>query len=175
MTHQLTKRSLIHRHQRGSALVMGLVVLTMITVTAMVAMQRSTLQLRMVGSMQRDQQVFNATFNYLANGYFNMTDSPTDAIDMLSDLIGNNGAVDPYEKFGISKPLKADIVGDVSGTVSGVTVTYSSSNLKANEGNGQGGETTYQFTYRATAAEKGAGQIRSTQEIALSLVAPAIE
>lgn len=177
MTNLHMKRSFIHRHQRGSALVMGLVVLTMITVTAMVAMQRSTLQLRMVGSMQRDQQVFNATFNYLSNGYFNMQDDPTGTVTMLGKLIDTTLSVDPYDDIGWNKPLNPSIVGSMTGSVAGATATYSTStnNLKANQNNSQGGETTYNFVYRAEGRETGAGQINSIQEIGVSLVAPAIE
>lgn len=54
--------------QRGSALIVSLVILTAITLGAMVAMQRSTVQIRMVSNLQHQQEISNAalgTLNYL--------------------------------------------------------------------------------------------------------------
>ncbi|WP_430461673.1 pilus assembly PilX family protein [Thalassolituus sp. LLYu03] len=54
--------------QNGSALIVGLVILTAITMGAMVAMQRSGVQIRMVSNLQHEQELSNAamsTLNYL--------------------------------------------------------------------------------------------------------------
>ena len=56
------------KQQRGSALIVSLVILTVITLGAMVAMQRSSVQIRMVSNLQHQQEISNAalgTLNYL--------------------------------------------------------------------------------------------------------------
>ncbi len=60
--------------QRGSALIVSLVILTAITLGAMVAMQRSTVQIRMVSNLQHQQEISNAalgTLNYLFSQMLN--------------------------------------------------------------------------------------------------------
>lgn len=53
--------------QRGSSLIISLVILTAITLGAMVAMQRSTVQIRMIGNLQQQQSMFNAAYGDISN------------------------------------------------------------------------------------------------------------
>ncbi|MAY14069.1 pilus assembly PilX family protein [Thalassolituus sp. UBA2009] len=66
------------RHQKGSALLVSLAVLTAITLGAMVAMQRSTVQIRMISNLQHQQEITNATLGTL---------------NYLYDQMENNGAL----------------------------------------------------------------------------------
>lgn len=61
---------------RGSALIISLIILNVITLGAMVAIQRSTVQIRMISNLQHQQEIHNATLgtlNYLYDQLENNT------------------------------------------------------------------------------------------------------
>ena len=58
-----------HNDQRGSALIISLVMLTAITVVSMVAMQRSSTQIRMINNLQHQHEVANAARGTLSYVY----------------------------------------------------------------------------------------------------------
>src|SRR5690554_5689279 len=58
--------------QQGSALLVSLVILTVITMGAMVAMQRSGVQIRMVSNLQHQHELENAALSTLNGIYSQM-------------------------------------------------------------------------------------------------------
>lgn len=162
---------------QGSALVLSLVILTAITLGAMVAMQRSTLQLRMVSNMQHDKQVFDATYSYISQAYYLMNENSSDTRSMLAAILANDSTTyEVYSTNNWSEPSTPSVVGDVDGTLATSTSTAAgnASNpnyLKGNTGNSAGSQQTYYFTYNATGTDSS-GRISSTQEIGLSYSAP---
>lgn len=76
------------RSQKGSALVFSLGILTAVTLGAVVGMQRSSLQLRMVGNLQLQQQVFNSSKDNAESVVADVTDNKDNkAVDLLNDVI----------------------------------------------------------------------------------------
>lgn len=165
------------QQQSGSALIISLLILTVITVTAVVAMQRSTLQLKMVSSMQRSQAVFNSTFGYLSQAQRLMNDSDNilDTRLMLTDLI--NDAALKIEPFSLNKwqiPKVPQQVKPVSGqlSLSDMTIANGKFDLKKTPGGNQ--ENVYYFKYTASGTDKS-GNIASSQELGLTYKAPALQ
>ncbi len=162
---------------QGSALVLSLVILTAITLGAMVAMQRSTLQLRMVSNMQHNQQVFDATYSYASQAYYLMSQNSAATRSMMATILADEDTtVEIYTANSWSEPSLPSIVGGVDGTlaISNSTAATNTNNpnyLKANSGNSSGSQATYYFSYNATGTDSS-GRISSTQEIGLSYSAP---
>lgn len=163
--------------QHGSALIISLLILTVITVTAVVAMQRSTLQLKMVSSMQRSQAVFNSTFGYLsqAQRLMNNPDNILSTRLMLSQLINDTELkVDMFAINQWNAPAVPQQVDPVSGllTLSNLTVFNSKFDLKKNPGGNK--ESVYYFRYNANGTDKS-GNITSNQELGLTYKAPSLQ
>jgi|GEM_PF-1215588 len=105
-----------NKDQRGSALLISLVVLTAITLVALVAMQRSSTQIRMISNLQHQHEVSNAalgTLNYvfdrmrdnsaLQNGMLNQAKSIyRDALDndQINEEQTNIPSFNPFQEFG---------------------------------------------------------------------------
>ena len=77
--------------QNGSVLLFSLIVLTVITLTAVVGMQRSTLQLRMLNSMQHHQEVYNATNEQVELGTLFLRSDVRKARRIMGPLIQTAG------------------------------------------------------------------------------------
>lgn len=69
-----SKYSISSRKQSGSALIVSLVILTAITIGAVVVMERSSGQLRMISNMQTQQQTFKTTHSPLISIRRNIRD-----------------------------------------------------------------------------------------------------
>lgn len=79
------KNTLYSRKQSGSALIISLVILTAITIGAVVVMERSSGQIRMISNMQTQQQTFKTTHSPLLSIRRNIRDQSqlANAIDPL--------------------------------------------------------------------------------------------
>ena len=179
--HSRAMKSRSQRSERGSALIFSLVILTVITITAMVAIQRSTLELRMVNSMQHSQQVFNATYDYMYQGMMYMQGNMTDTRVLLSNLITDDTStavsISLENVAGWTPPIAPGTVGQIGGqlrlTEDTAEIVNNGSYLKGNSGNSQGGSTTYSFVYSAAGSDT-AGRISSNQEMVFSLEGPSL-
>ncbi|UTW47778.1 hypothetical protein [Bacterioplanoides sp. SCSIO 12839] len=171
------------QHSNGSALIISLVILTIITITSIVAMERSTIQLKMVGSMQRSQAVFNSTYDFLARGHalMNDDDNISAARNMLTTIINNTNpdlTFDPYATNSWSVPNKPNQLGNISGQITiPAHDNYDPNdpnpfNIKQNEGGNS--ETKYYFTFTAQGADKS-GNITSSQEFGLYASGPKLQ
>lgn len=71
----------------GSALIISLVILTGVTLAAILSMERSGLQSRMVGNMQIKQDVWQGAYTMLSSGFDQFINNPntgTRIIDVLN-------------------------------------------------------------------------------------------
>ncbi len=118
------------RSQSGSALIMSLGILTILTLAVAVSMNRSTLQLRMITNTQQQLKITNATFSYLDSLIIQMNNNPSSFKSHVSDLLVQYEAnktsgssdipeIDPYTKFNADKPYLPDMdsVGSVTTTM----------------------------------------------------------
>lgn len=172
--------------QRGSALVISLVVLTAITMGAMVAMQRSTLQTRMIGNMQHQQAIFNATYSNINHFYMNL-ERPQVATRILGDIINHELALPegtaigsvmlrPYDRAYqdlITPPPMSRGVARVDNELRMLRMTTSGS-LKEHAGSSTGTEVPYYFASNARGSD-GSNNTRSIQEMGFRYMAPAAQ
>ena len=167
------------KRESGSVLIYSLVILTVITITAMVAIQRSSVQLKMVNNMQHSQDVFNAAYDYLNSGVLYLQSNIGVTRTALSQLVDTTSEELPTvaleEATNWSAPEGTESVKEVTDTLqmTDSTVASSGNYLKANSGSSSGTMTTYSFRYQATATDRS-GRISSTQEIVFSLAGPAL-
>jgi type II secretory pathway pseudopilin PulG len=187
------------RAQQGSALLVSLVILTVITLGAIVAMQRSTLQLRMVGNMQMQQNLFNAAQDDLNNMIGLFTQDPPEARRILNKLIVQEQAnsISPNYVFGqvkidaygsadgdnnltIKPAYSNNIVPYVAGDAStsqnkiralDIPTASSEYSLKNVQGSSIGAYVPYTFASTVTAIDKRGNS--SVQELAFIVMAPA--
>ncbi len=86
-----------YQSSKGAALIVSLVMLTAVTFLAVVSLQRSTLQVRMVGNTQLKEQTFHTSMSELAAKYelWGLGASKTQALadSMTSVLVENDIAV----------------------------------------------------------------------------------
>lgn len=170
--------------QKGSALLVSLVILTIITLGAIVALQRSTLQLRMVGGMQHQQKVFNASYSNL-NALLDQMRRSGQTLVMLNDAIidynesAANGedaeGLNPYVgRYGFAAPQLPDNVKEVSNRLVSLEPPTSSSavSLKATEGSSAGTLMPYHFSSTADAKDVN-DNVSSKQQIGFYYLAPA--
>ena len=150
--------------QSGSALIFSLVIMAVITVVAMLSMQRTTLQARMIANLQHQQTVFNAAFSELSS-FLGSIDEPAeydDAADTLGILImqeNNNVAqgqpyglirYNPYDAGVIQPPATAKIIGGSTIRVRMLRdPEMTKFDAQSNEGNSAGGT---KFKYYMAAA-----------------------
>lgn len=176
--------TLTELQQRGSALVISLVVLTAITMGAMVAMQRSTLQTRMIGNMQHQQAIFNATYSNI-NFFYQNLERPQVATRILGDIINQelalpegtvigSVAILPYDRAYeslIRPPAMGAGVARVDNELRMLRMTTSGS-LKEHAGSSTGTEVPYYFASNARGMD-GSNNTRSRQEMGFRYMAPA--
>src|SRR5690554_3080918 len=167
--------------QRGSALIISLVILTAIILGAIVAMQRSTLQVRMVGNMQHQQKVFNAAYSDLSGLMDEFRSSNNSTLTtILNDAIvaynaDNTATINPYATgYGLTKPNSPDNVKAVTNSLRSFEppTSSSSASLKEMEGSSTGTLVPFYFASTAVAADTH-DSVTSTQQIGLYYLAPA--
>jgi Tfp pilus assembly protein PilX len=170
--------------QNGSVLLFSLIVLTVITLTAVVGMQRSTLQLRMLNSMQHHQEVYNATNEQVERGVSFLRSNVSRARRIMGPLIQTPGASSSGTLL-VNEAAWEPIV--LHSSVFQITESLDLSNQSAsaiattpfflrgsgNRGSSNGGVQTYDFTYVATGTDRS-GRISSSQEIGLQIMGPSI-
>ncbi len=176
-------RSRKMQSQTGSVMLLSLVLLTVITLTAVIGMQRSTLQIKMLNNMQHHQEVFNATNDHIELGVsFLQRDEnigvarstlgpliqSSDTTLVLTNIELGAGWIEPAgyaEHVTVVDTLQLSDISDPA--------TASSQYLKANPGASTG--TTQKFYFNFTSSGSDAsGRITSTQEIVFNLEGPAI-
>lgn len=163
--------------QRGSSLIVSLVILTAITLGSVIAMQRSTLQLRMVGNLQHQQMLFNATYGDL-NTLFEGLRTLTVANRVLNQAIqaenANPGStINPYNDADLTKPSVGSGIDSPTTSLSLTELPSDKPNsLKNTEGSSAGTLAPYYFA--ATATTTDTGKLSSSrQEIGFYYLAPA--
>lgn len=174
-------RSPTVQSQTGSVMLLSLVLLTVITLTAVIGMQRSTLQIKMLNNMQHHQEVFNATNDHIELGVAFLQGDIGIARSTLGPLIqsGDTSILltnidlgpDWVEPTGYSEHVTVVDTLQLS-DISDPTLA-SPQFLKSNPGASTG--TTQKFYFNFTSSGSDAsGRITSTQEIVFNLEGPAI-
>lgn len=176
-------RTPIHQ-QRGSSLIFSLVVLSAITLGAMVAMQRSTVQLRMIGNMQHQQALFNAAYsdiNTMLEGLRSYSTASTILnsiiLDEKASLAAGNpiGTVrkDPYRYSVLNQPPLGKTVGSTTNVLRMLQLpTETPNSLKVTEGSSAGTMAPYHFASNVIAVDVN-NNARSAQEAGFYYLAPA--
>lgn len=182
--------------QRGSALIISLAMLTVLTVAAGVALQETTLQNRAITNYSVKQQVRTASVNSIGRTYGNLNAYyealGSDALDDLMALISSeknaiqsqtdNGTSDdelsydnvglnPYSQYGWEQPstIRLNAVGTVSTQIYYDTAHPINSNcLKCNAGSSGGQTSRYPFRIVATTTDSN-GKIVSRQVQGITL------
>lgn len=167
--------------QRGSALIISLVILTAITLGAVVAMQRSTLQVRMVGNMQHQQNVFNAAQSDLGS-LIEQLRSMGKANDLLIQAINKEKAkanpndkvhIEPFTSGGLTKPPTKKNMKNTKNELRVISLPSDAPNsLKATEGSSGGTLVPYYFANKVDATDKN-NNAQSIQEVGFYYLAPA--
>jgi len=172
------------QQQRGSSLVFSLVILTAITIGAVVAMQRSTLQLRMIGNMQHQQTIFNDTMgnlNTLLDGLRNGNTANAILGDMINaentSIANGNPAgtaqLDPYSFNLLPQPPQNT---GTQATTNNIRVLQLPGNapqsLKQHAGSSAGTLVPYYFASNVLGIDVN-NQSRSRQEAGFFYMAPA--
>lgn len=166
--------------QRGSALIISLVILTAITLAAVIAMQRSTLQVRMVGNLQHQQTIFNAAYSNLG-GLMEQLRQSGNTTDILNDAVTlyhqdpDADGINPFAtNYALTAPQLPSNVKSVTNTVKSFEPPTGSSAISLKEMEGSSGATfvPYYFTSTAT-ADDDAQAVSSTQQIGFYFLAPA--
>lgn len=168
----------VNSQQRGSSLIISLVILTAITIGAVVAMQRSTLQVRMVGNMQHQQNVFNAAQNDLSSLIDQLRDSNNAKKVLNKSIQAENQNLDPDTTITINPFAQGNLVKppvtnqkNIKPTVNQLRLVSVEDSLKANEGNSASAKRTYYFTNRVESSDKN-DNVKSIQEIGFYYLAP---
>lgn|SRR5690606_7805164 len=170
--------------QRGSSLVVSLVILTAITLGAMVAMQRSTLQVRMVGNMQHHQALFNAAYGDISNLLEGLRNAGT-ATTILNAMIQqeNNSlaagldagttTLNPYRMGVLNAPPLNTGVSSTSNALRVLHLpTSTPHSLKMHSGSSTGTLVPYHFATNVVASSVNNGP-ESRQEAGFFYKAPA--
>lgn len=174
---------------KGSALIISLVILTAITLGAMVAMQRSTVQIRMIGNLQQQQSMFNAAYSNISNLFTGLRNGNTSnrilghMIDQENQWIANGSVpnakpiVNPYDRnlFNglLNPPAHNPTVG---GTLNEIRVAQLPGNtpnsLKMHAGSSAGTLVPYYFTTDTQAWDIN-NAVRSRQQAGFYILGPA--
>jgi|TARA_Y100000296_G_scaffold32262_1_gene37338 hypothetical protein len=162
-------------------MLLSLVLLTVITLTAVIGMQRSTLQIKMLNNMQHHQEVFNATNDHIELGVAFLQGNISTARSTLGPLIQSsdtslmltdvNLGPDWVEPTGYSKHVS--VVDSLELNDISDPAQASSQFLKSNPGSSTGTTQKYYFNFTSRGSD-ASGRITSTQEIVFNLEGPAI-
>jgi Tfp pilus assembly protein PilX len=168
----------LFKGQQGSALIISLAILTILTLGASVAMQRSSLQVRMTNNLQFKQQMFNAAYSDIQTMMANLEADLKTASTTLGALIsddkqtvsagGTSGtdSMDIFAETGWTSPdysyLQA--VHTITNTVRvGQQTQGKKYSIKESAGNSVGTQKPYYFVSQVVASNSG-GNITSNQE-----------
>src|SRR5690554_826353 len=165
--------------QRGSALIISLVILTAITIGAVVAMQRSTLQVRMVGNMQHQQNVFNAAYSDLSSLINHLRNIGT-ATSLLNEAvkaenIAAGSTIEPFAtgNLTLKRPKLPNNIKTPENKLRVLSLPSSTPNsLKATEGSSKGTLAPYYFANRVDVKDTN-DNAQSVQEAGFYFLAPA--
>lgn len=163
--------------QRGSSLLFSLVILTAITLGAVVAMQRSTLQVRMVGNMQHQQNIFNAAYSNLGSLIDQLRNMNT-ANDLLFEAVQaeNNtpgSTIDPFALGRLYMPIQPQNVKRPTNALRVISLPSGAPNsLKSTEGSSGGTLVPYYFANTVNAQDTN-NNAQSAQEMGFFYLAPA--
>lgn len=177
--------------QRGSSLAFSLVILTAITLGAVVAMQRSSVQLRMIGNLQQQQSIFNAAYSDIGNLFTALRNGNTANL-MLGHIIAEENnwlanqdpnnpadkiAVNPYDKELFPDMLPAvphnETVGGTSNSISVLQLPGATPNsLKMHAGSSAGTLVPYYFASSVNAWDTNQA-VKSRQEAGFYYLGPA--
>ena len=175
-THTVHKRysgNAPHARQRGSAMIVSLAILTLLTVGAAFSMQRSTLQVKMITTQQYKQQVSNTTYTYIEWMMANLVAADK---EILSNFISedqtnrSNGqpigstSMSLYGSYKWEKPNLPNMQAVVSVTD---TVTIEAAKSRQ-EGHSQGTKKLYYFK-AVFVGRNASGSITSTMEQGFTL------
>lgn len=165
--------------QSGSAMIVSLAILTILTLGAAISMQRSTLQVRMISNMHHKQQVTNATYSYIDNMISILRNDNT-TTTVLGQLIEkeesnvSNGAdpgstkIDIYKEYNWPNPVLPNMkaLASVDNTVTVTTQSDGTTPVIShrNSPNGSLGAGTYAyFTSTFTGTDKS-GNLSTVME-----------
>lgn len=163
--------------QQGSALMISLVILITITLAATTAMQRSTLQGRMVGNMQHQQNIFNAAQGDLSSLIDQLRD-PDKADRVLNKIIQaekqtTGSTIEPFELGELVKPTLPQNIKPTSNKLRVFSLSsHAQNSLKATEGFSAGTLTPYHFANKVEVFDTN-NNAKSIQEIGFYYLAPA--
>ena len=163
--------------QRGSALIISLVILTAITIGAVVAMQRSTLQVRMVGNMQHQQNVFNAAYSDLSSLINHLRNIGT-ATSLLNEAvkaenIAAGSTIEPFATGSLTRPKLPKNIKTPDNKLRVLSLPSSTPNsLKATEGSSKGTLAPYYFANKVDVKDTN-DNAQSVQEVGFYFLAPA--
>lgn len=154
------------RSQKGSALVFSLGILTAVTLGAVVGMQRSSLQLRMVGNLQLQQQVFNASKDNAESVLNDVTENTGNvASDLLNRVIISAKAAEatgaelgsvsenPHAEGVFTAPRLSDFVNNVGSRIRLMDIATNDP-IRCPGESVSGGQTCYYFEVDADATGK---------------------
>ncbi|WP_156879002.1 pilus assembly PilX family protein [Oceanobacter kriegii] len=161
--------------QRGSALIVSLGALTAITVAATVAMQQSTLQVRMVTNMKVKQETYVAADSYLETAFNSLQRSetrPVSALMQSGDDSAHINAFDQYPNWDRPSIGKLKSVGGVTVTIAYANDQVSdatqgntkSACLRCNKGNSASTSSLNPFYMTSTAVDNS-GNIASSVQL----------
>lgn len=173
--------------ENGSALIISLVILTAITMGAMVAMQRSSVQIRMVTNLQHEQEVDSAalsTLNYVYDSMVNkgalQTKILTTADNLYKQALADGETAiptfDPFTTFSSSMQqpslnLKSVRDSDITTRIQALPVPAGSGfYLKGKAGCGSGCSVLHAAVI--TTAQSKNNVITSTQEYGIRRLTP---
>lgn len=163
--------------QNGTTLIISLVILITITFSAVTAMQRSTLQVRMVGNMQHQQNVFNTAQNDLSSLIDQLRNSDN-ADNLLNKAIqaerqATGSTIDPFGLGGLVKPSAPQNIKPSTNKLRAVSLPADIPQaLKTIEGSSASTVAPYHFANKTEVMDTNNG-LKSTQEVGFYYLAPA--
>lgn len=170
------------KHSRGSILVFSMVILSMITFGAVVAMKRSTLQVRMTNNMQFHMDAFTSAMDSLVVMEANLAEGDSAglatliAAENLDDSDFGDVTVDLYAEEGWTLPTasNAKVIDSVTNRVRVESLPEEGNGASPRENPGSSNNVIgmYTFVSQAVASDKS-GNIVSTQELAFRRPGPA--
>jgi Tfp pilus assembly protein PilX len=169
-------------HSRGSILVFSMVILSLITFGAVVAMKRSTLQVRMTNNMQFHMDAFTSAMDSLVVMEANLAEGDSAglatliAAENLDDSDFGDVTVDLYAEEGWTLPTasNAKVIDSVTNQVRVESLPEEGNGASPRENPGSSNNVIgmYTFVSQAVASDKS-GNIVSTQELAFRRSGPA--
>lgn len=180
--------------QRGSALIVSLAVLTAVTVAATIAVEQSTLQVRMVTNMKAERETFTSAVNLLETAFANQVAAGTATVSQLisdemqalatqrsngvdeDDLVYRQATMNPFDVNNWDKPSIDKLATQTEGSVSMVYASDMASKSPYDLKNGEGCSAKacqkYPFIMTSTATTNN-GNISSSVQLGLQIIGAA--